>query len=159
MVILILGIGQSLRGDDGAGIAAVQYWQASYTETYASSQVRVELAELPGLSLLDLLAGCQTALIVDAVRSGAAPGTLHVLEESQLAAFLPQSGSAHAWGVAETLALGRRLQPDLLPPRLLLLGIEAGSLELGAGLSPPVVEALPAAAREIQELISHDLNI
>ena len=153
MEILVLGIGQSLRGDDGAGLAAVQYWQASYPEAVASGKVRVELAELPGLSLLDLLADCQAALIVDALRSGAAPGTLHLLEESQLAAFLPESGSAHAWGIAETLELGRLLQPESLPHRLLLLGIEAGPLELGTSLSLQVTEALPAAAHKIQELL------
>jgi hydrogenase maturation protease len=153
MKVLVLGVGQSLRGDDGAGIAAVQLWQAAYPDTSASDQVRVDLAELPGLSLLDLLAGCQAALIVDAVRSGAAPGTLHVLEENQLASFLPESSSAHGWGIAETLALGRRLQPESLPSKLLLLGIEVSSLELRAGLSPQVIEALPAAAKKIQALI------
>lgn len=153
MEIIVIGIGQSLRGDDGAGLAVVQHWQALYPVQADANQVRVELAELPGLSLLDLLAGCQAALIVDAVRSGATPGTLQVLEENQLAAFLPESGSAHAWGIAETLALGRRQQPESLPYRLLLLGIEAGSLELGTGLSPQVIEALPAAAHKIQEIL------
>lgn len=151
----MLGIGQSLRGDDGAGVAAVQHWQTVYPESSAPVRLRVELAELPGLSLLDLLEGCQAALIVDAVRSGsgAAPGTLHLLEENQLAAFLPESGSAHALGIAETLALGRLLQPERLPHTLLLLGIEAGPLELGTGLSPQVMEALPAAARKIQAIL------
>jgi hydrogenase maturation protease len=153
MAILVLGIGQRLRGDDGAGLAAVEYWQAAYPETAESGVVCLELAELPGLSLLELLAGSQAALIVDAVRSGGIPGTLHVLEESQLAAFMPESGSAHAWGVAETLALGRRLAPERLPGRLRLLGIEAGTVELGAGLSREVIEALPAAAEKIQEIV------
>jgi len=159
MEILVLGVGQSMRGDDGAGLAAVQYWLSAYPDTIASGKVRVELAELPGLSLLDLLEGCQAALIVDAVRSGAAPGTLHLLEESQLAAFLPESGSAHAWGIAETLALGRRLQPERLPHTLLLLGIEAGPLELGTGLSPEVVDALPTAAQKIQEFASQSMPL
>ncbi len=57
MDIVIIGIGQTLRGDDGAGLAAVQLWQRIYPPSTDLPSVRVELAELPGLSLIDLFMG------------------------------------------------------------------------------------------------------
>ncbi len=95
-MIVVIGIGQTLRGDDGAGIRAVQRWQAAYPATASHPQLRVELEELPGLSLLDRLSGADAAILVDAVRSGAPPGCLYRLELSDLDAFRPEFGLG-AW--------------------------------------------------------------
>ena len=149
--ILLVGIGQSLRGDDAAGLEAVRLWQASYLEN--TPEVQVEFCELPGLDLLNLLAGPSTAILVDAVVSGAAPGTVHILDREQLAAFLPGSNSAHGWGVAETLKIGSLVDPQALPGKIILIGIEASQMELGAGLSRDVKNALGEVVRVIQEEI------
>ena len=150
--IKIIGIGQSLRGDDAAGLAAVHLWQ----ETYQVMQpnVYVEFAELPGIGLLSLLEGTSVAILVDAVQSGSRAGTVHVLTENQLEIFMDGAGSAHGWGVAETLSLGRKLMPSTVPEQLILIGIEAGQLNLGEGLSPGVESALPEAARLIEHYVS-----
>ena len=116
--------------------------------------VQVEFCELPGLNLLNLLAGTSTAILVDAVVSGAAPGTIHRLDREQLAAFMAGSNSAHGWGVAETLALGAQLDPQSLPRKIILIGIEAGQMELGAELSRDVKNTLRDVARVIQEEIA-----
>jgi hypothetical protein len=50
MNILVLGIGQSLRGDDAAGLEAVCLWQQTHPLT--AQKVQVEFTELPGLGLL-----------------------------------------------------------------------------------------------------------
>ena len=148
-MIAILGIGQSLRGDDAAGQRAVVQWQRLYPASAIALNVRVELLELPGLALLDYLEGAHRVLLVDAVRSGAAPGSLHLLSEADLAAFGADSGSAHGWGVAETLALGRKLHPEKMPARVDILGIEAGDVSLGEALSAGVQAALDQAAAMI----------
>ena len=121
MNIVVIGIGQTLRGDDGAGLEAVRRWQEKYPATAA--RVRVELSELPGLGLIDLLSGADAAVIVDAVQSeSAAPGTVLRLGPEEAAAFTPGSGSAHGWGAAETLTLGRTLDPSLAGCRITLIG-------------------------------------
>jgi len=148
MITTVIGIGQSFRGDDGAGLAAVACWAETYPET--ASQIRVELAESPGVGLLHLIEDAGFAILVDAVQSGAAPGTIHTLKEGDLATFLEGTHSAHGWGLAETLALGRKLDPDSLPETIAILGIEAGQVAVGVGLSPEVENALPEAARLIQ---------
>jgi hydrogenase maturation protease len=158
MGILVVGIGQSLRGDDAAGLAAVQFWQEAYPESANHPAVRVEQIELPGLSLLDELDGPTAAILVDAVRSGGKPGSLHLLGEDDLSTFGAGTGSAHGMGVAETLALGRRLYPGVLPSTIVLVGIEAGELGLGEALSPEVSQALPAAARAIESQLQTLIN-
>ncbi len=156
--IKVIGIGQSLRGDDGAGLAAVRLWVTSYLAKTPHPAVQVELAELPGIALLDLLAGATQVVLVDAVRSGAEPGMLHVLSEDRLDSFRKDSSSAHGWGVAETLSLGRQLSPERLPKALVVIGIEAGQLDLGEGLSPQVQAALPEAARLIEQRVLEFVN-
>jgi hydrogenase maturation protease len=149
MNILVLGIGQSLRGDDAAGLEAVRLWQKQYPES--AGGVHVGLSELPGLGLLDLLDGLDAAILVDAVEGSGAAGSLRHLGPEDLDSFAAGSGSAHGWGVAETLKIGRSLFPALALCRITLIGIEARSMEMGAGLSPEVQEALAGAAKLIEE--------
>jgi hydrogenase maturation protease len=149
--ILILGIGQSLRGDDGAGLEAVRLWRDKHPQTPAN--LRVETSELPGLGLLDLLDGMDAAVIVDAIESADPPGTIMRIGPDDLSSFDPPAGSAHGWGAAETLHLGRRLYPSLAHCRVTLIGIAAGQFTLGAGLSPAVVKALPGVVEMIEKEI------
>jgi hydrogenase maturation protease len=149
-IIKIIGIGQSLRGDDAAGLAAVRMWEKTFQVNNERPHVQVELTELPGIGLLSLLEGARIAILVDAVRSGARAGTIFELTENQLETFSKDAGSAHGWGVAETLSLGRKLMPSTLPGKLILIGIEAGQLNLGETLSPEMETALPEVARLIE---------
>lgn len=151
--LVVIGIGQALRGDDGAGLAAVQVWQQTYAESARRPDLRVELVELPGIGLLSLLEGARAAILVDAVRSAASPGTVHLFTEADLSKPDVSSASAHGWGVAETLALGRQLTPQHMPGSIILIGIEAGELGMGETLSSPVAAALPLAASKIEDAV------
>ncbi len=152
-IIKVIGIGQSLRGDDAAGLEAVRLWSTTYQAGRTRPEVQMELVELPGLDLLNLIERSQMAILVDATRGTSKPGTVHVVTEDEIEAFMPGSGSAHGWGIAETLAMGRQLMPRSMPQKLILSGIEAGQLSLGEALSPAVRAALPEAARLIEQSI------
>jgi hydrogenase maturation protease len=147
--ILVLGLGQSLRGDDAAGLDAVRLWQQQYSLT--AQKVQVELFELPGLALLERLMGMQAAILVDALYTAAAPGSLFRLDPDETASFASDAQSAHGWGVAESLALGRSLDPELAKCRIRLIGIVGQQYDLGAGLSPAVEAVLPEAAAAIEK--------
>ncbi len=152
--IAVIGIGQSLRGDDAAGLEAVRAWGRRYPGTATRPEVRAETSELPGLNLLEMLAGMEAAVLVDAVHDpSASPGSLVRIGPESLAAFTPGSASAHGWGVAETLQLGRALDPSLAACRITLLGIVGRSFDPGAGLSPEVQAALDRAAQGIEQEI------
>jgi hydrogenase maturation protease len=153
--IAVIGIGQSLRGDDAAGLEIVGSWQAEFPLT--AQKVQVELSELPGLALLDRLDGMEAAILVDAVHSSDAPGTLYRLGPEELAAFSTDAQSAHGWGVAETLALGRSLYPELAKCRVCLIGIVGGQFDMGNGLSTAIQASLQEAAsmieKEVQDMM------
>ena len=139
--IVLIGIGQSLRGDDAAGLQAVKVWASKHKKT--SRRIRIELVENPGISLLDLMIGVKTAILVDAVKSTKPPGFVHRVREDQVQAFSSQAQSAHGWGIAETLGMGRQLYAHSMPEKIIILGIEIESLEMGKGLSCSVKKALP----------------
>jgi len=150
MKIIVIGTGQSLRGDDDAGLEAVRQWQATFPQTVSRREIRVETVELIGLGLLDLLVEVEAAILVDAVHSSAPPGTLFRLGPHEVSALRPDSQSVHGWGVAETLQLGRSLDPTLNDFRITLIGIAGREFGLGAGLSPEVRGALGRAVEMIE---------
>lgn len=147
--VAVIGIGQSLRGDDAAGLEAVRQWREKFPETATRLEVRVEASELPGLALLDLLSDVDAAILVDAVQSLHPPGTIHRLHEEELTAFTSDAGSAHGWGVAETLKLGSQLMNS--HPRIRVVGITAGEFEIGAEMSDAVRDAIPRVCEAVEE--------
>ena len=151
MKILVLGLGQSLRGDDAAGLIAVQAWQKKYP--HSAEQILVETCELPGLALLDLLEGMEFAILVDAVETTMPPGSILKVEPQDLAAFTSDAQSAHGWGIAESLNLARSLNLPQAGTKITLIAIAGGDFTIGAGLSQPVSLALDTAVETIEREI------
>jgi len=134
----VIGIGTS-HGDDAAGLLAAE----RLTRARLPPGAEVLRCERPALDLLDALAEADAALVIDAMRSGAPTGHVRRLDPGHLAAASPFS--SHGLGVAQTLALARAL--DRLPPRLAILGIEAGEpASTPAGLPSPAVRRAAARA-------------
>ena len=88
-------------------------------------------------------------ILVDAVRSGAAPGTLHCLDASERPLPEPYGvrSSTHTLDLAATLEIARSL--GTLPKRVFFFGIEGQDFAFGIGLSPEVERALPALVERI----------
>jgi hydrogenase maturation protease len=147
--IRVIGIGNEWRGDDAVGLLA-----ARRLHRMIGGRAEVIEAGGEGMELLELMKGARVALLVDAVRGGQAPGTIHRLDVSSgpiaPALFLR---STHAIGVAEAVELARTL--GVLPPKVIVYGIEAVDMEVGQPLSPPVEQALDEVvqlvARETEE--------
>ncbi len=138
----IIGLGNALRGDDAVGLVVARRLRALLPGG--------DILELSGepAELLDSLGdGVERVVLVDAVMSGAPAGTVHRLDASEAALVVDASTTTHGLGLAETIELGRALAR--LPPRLLVLGVEARSFELGAPLSPAVARAADALVVEL----------
>jgi hydrogenase maturation protease len=105
--------------------------------------------------LIEQWSGAVAAIVLDAVSSGAPPGTVHRLDAltERFPAELSR-GSTHALGIVEAVQLARAL--ERLPGRLLVIGIEGKRFDPGAGLSPEVERA---AVRLADELAGQSLNI
>jgi hydrogenase maturation protease len=86
----------------------------------------VILAERPGANLIELLDHVQAAILIDAVRSGAPPGTLHELSFDELSRSTAHFVSSHELGVAASVQLALKLGRG--PIRGKVLGIEIAPL-------------------------------
>jgi hydrogenase maturation protease len=91
--------------------------------------------------LLDLWGGLDTVVVVDAIATGSAPGTLHRVDAG--AGPLPRElrlASTHAMGVADALELGRAV--GRAPHRVVVLGLEGARFGMGDEMSPEVAAGL-----------------
>lgn len=132
----VIGVGNRWRGDDAAGLSVAR-------RIRATPGLDAEVEELEGdlTSLLDAWNGSEHVVVIDAVRSGAEPGTVHRLDAR--ATSLPREPnrrSTHAVGLGAAIELGRSL--DRLPPRLIVFGIEGQRFDAGAELTPGVEDAI-----------------
>ena len=149
---LVVGLGDPARGDDGVGVAV-----AGLLATRSLPGVSVPVPRDP-TALIDLWAGHDPVVVVDAVRSGAAPGTVHRLVLGAGARPLPASSwvasgrGTHAFGLAAVVELARALQR--LPERLVIVGVEAASFGHGQPLSEPVLDALPGVVDRVVEEVT-----
>ncbi len=102
--------------------------------------------------LLDAWADSDFAVVVDAARTGAAPGTLHLWTEGLPTTSASSACGSHALGVAYALALGEALHR--VPDRLAVIGIEAGELDAGEPLSVEVAAAVDLAVALVTRLVT-----
>ncbi len=136
--LLVVGIGNQFRGDDGLGIFVAR-------ELVKSVPANITVKELSGdgTALMSLWENWSDVLLVDALKSGSPPGTLHRLDpiREPLPRWIGLS-SSHSFGVAEAIALSRHLEK--LPRTLRIIGIEAETFAAGVGLSMSVVRSIPS---------------
>lgn len=142
----IIGVGSPF-GDDRLGWVVVEALQHSTVLAAAGGErISFLIMDRPGALLLTHWHDADCVIVVDAVRSGAPPGTRHRLEPGEWA--VTESVSSHGFGLASALELARAL--DDLPPHLVLHGIEIDPSNAGFSLSEPVRRALSGLVREIE---------
>jgi len=148
--LLVLGLGNPLLGDDGAGLLLLDELQRDA----AGWGARVEFLDggTQGLMLLDRVAGRPTLLILDAVALGGAPGTVHVLRDVEaLGLDSHHIQTAHEGNAGELLAAALLLGE--CPGQVFVVGIEPAQVKTGIGVSEPVRAALPAAAAAARGIV------
>ena len=137
MNVAVLGLGNLMLTDDGVGIHAIR--MLSVDSRLPRSVQTIEGGTL-GLDLLHSLQGVTHLLAVDAVDTGAAPGTLSRFVDAELN-DLPIAKSVHLLGFSDLLGSLRLL--DDAPLEVVLLGTQPESTDWGVTLSPVVDAALP----------------
>lgn len=137
---LLAGMGSEYRSDDGVGPAVV----GRVAELGCPDGVELVAGLDDPLDLLGLWDDVQLAVVVDATRSGAPPGTVTVAELGEHDVEGGPARSTHSIGFAGALRLGRLT--GCAPRRVFLLGVEGADFRMGTVLSAPVAAALPQAA-------------
>jgi hydrogenase maturation protease len=147
---LILGLGNSLRGDDGAGPAVV----AALSQMNLPPYVELIDGGTPGLETVLLFEGYERVIIVDVAEMS--------LEAGEWRRFTPDTaeirsndhklvGTLHAAGLAEALALAGAL--GMLPETVVIYGIQPKQLDWSEGLTAPLQAALPSLCDEISQIV------
>lgn len=149
--VLVLGLGNVLCGDDGAGVIAVHRLRRGWE---VPPEVRIVDGGTLGLDLLALVAASDAVILLDAVDTGAPPGTLVRLSGDEVGPAVHDRLSPHQIGVADLLS-GATLC-DCYPREVVILGVVPRTTELLLGPSPPVAAALDglvhAAVEELRRL-------
>ncbi len=141
--LLVLGLGNPLLGDDGAGLRLLAELQDAAPEH--GREVEFLDGGTQGLMLLGRVSGRRALLILDAVALGSPPGTVHVLRNRDaLGLDSHHATTAHEGNAGELLAAAALLGE--CPERVTVVGIEPAILRTGIGLSVEVEKAMREAA-------------
>jgi hydrogenase maturation protease len=140
---MVIGIGNEYRGDDGVGLRVLR----ALKEKALAGTVLIECTN-EGIDLPETWKAAQTVVLVDAVSSGARPGTIYRLDALTQAIPIDLSfQSTHSFGIAEMIELARIL--GQLPDRLIVYAIEGKDFSMGTALSPEVESVVQQVVAQV----------
>jgi hydrogenase maturation protease len=150
MKAVVIGWGCRDRGDDAVGLLV-----ARRLREIAPEGVTVTEHEGDGVALVGLWEGARFVILVDAVRSGAPPGTVRRFEadEKPLPSEVAFGVSTHGVGLAEVIELARSL--ERLPKRLIVYGVEGARFEPGAEPTRELTQAIEQVVQSVLEELAH----
>jgi hydrogenase maturation protease len=147
---LVIGLGNPLVSDDSVGLRIVQH-----LKTRLAQRPDVDVTEdyWGGLRLMERMIGYERAIVIDAICSGAVPGTIHHLSTDMLAT--QRSASAHDVNLPTALAFGRQAGAPLpADQNIRLVAIEAQDVvNFSEHCTAPVAAAIPRAVNEVVRLL------
>lgn len=135
--VTVLGLGNLMRTDDGAGMHALGRLAA---DPRIDPEVRLIEGGTLGLELLYHVEGADRLLVLDAVDAGEAPGTLMRFRDEAVDK-LPHGRSVHLLGLADLVGALRLM--DRAPREVVLLGVQPQETGWGTQMTPPVEAAIP----------------
>ncbi|WP_417278915.1 HyaD/HybD family hydrogenase maturation endopeptidase [Celeribacter sp.] len=155
--VLVLGIGNVLWADEGFGVRCVE----TLAESYAfGPEVRLLDGGTQGLYLLPFLEEVDTLLVFDAVDYGLTPGTLKIVEDDEVPAFMgAKKMSLHQTGFQDVIATAQLM--GYCPEKLILIGCQPEELEdYGGGLRDVVAAQIaPALAIAVEKLRAFGIEV
>ena len=153
--VLVLGLGNVLLGDDGVGAAALDRLERDYC---VPPDVRLVEGGTLGLALLGEIAEAEHLILVDAVATNDAPGSLVRLDGADVLDAVRDRLSVHQVGVADLLDAARLI--GRYPSSVALLGLVPAAIGLGIGRTRATDAAMDgliqAIVREVQ-ILGHEL--
>jgi hydrogenase maturation protease len=144
--VLVLGIGNTLLGDDGVGIHVARKIRE---ECNREGQIEVAEATVGGIALLDLIAGYSKVIIIDAIiTKKEKPGTIYKLSLEDLGTVV-EPYMLHAIDLRSAVEIGRILGYDI-PESIRIYAIEIRENTIFTeGLSHEIEEVVPSVIKQI----------
>jgi|SRR5208282_1769951 hydrogenase maturation protease len=133
---VVIGVGNTILSDEGVGVHAARLLQS---DPRVPAGVTILDGGTIGLELIPYASDASRVLLLDAMNSGKAPGTLARMTGRDL---LGTTGgwSAHQLGVADLIAA--LFLVSTLPQEIVVLGVQPANTDWGTSLSPEVEAAL-----------------
>ena len=153
MKTIVLGLGNPLISDDSIGLRVVAELRRQLAER---ADIEVSEDYWGGLRLMERMVGFDRAVVIDAICTGAPPGTIHRLRPADLPT--QKSASAHDVNLPTALAFGRQAGVHLPPDEWIhLVGIEAVDiLTFSEQLTPAVETAIPRAVELVLQILAEE---
>lgn len=147
---MVLGIGNTLLQDEGAGIHAMHQLQNEFS---GCNDVEFVDGGTLSFSLAGPIGEAECLLVIDAAELGGEPGTVGVFCDTEMDHFLGNNRkrSVHEVGLLDLLAVA--CLTDSLPAQRALVGIQPAMVDWGETPSAAVSAALPLACAKAGELI------
>mgnify|MGYP001816833403 CR=1 FL=1 len=152
---LILGIGNTLLSDEGAGIHALNLLQSRHPDLQ-------NITFIDGGTLSFTLAAyiedCDNLIVLDAAELKAPPGTVRTMAGAEMDAFLGAARrSPHEVGLLDLFDIARLTES--LPENRALIGIQPANIEWGMSPTPDVAKGLPLAVEQAVELLGQWVRV
>ena len=151
-MLAVIGCGNANRCDDGVGVYVAQALQARLAEK-PRDDVRIYDAGTGGMDVMFQARGVEKLVIVDAARSGSEPGAIFTVPGAELEGRHAPGYSLHDFRWDHALFAGRKIFGDAFPSDVTVHLVEAGSLDLGLGLSEPVRRAAQMLIERIGQVV------
>ncbi|KYK27951.1 MAG: hypothetical protein AYK23_01940 [Candidatus Proteinoplasmatales archaeon SG8-5] len=144
--IAVIGIGNPLMSDDGAGVAVLDILRGIHMP-------EVDIIELGsgGLTLLHRMEGFDSVVLADAVDFGGEPGEVRIFSPDDVNSVKTVGYSLHDVDILKVIELARQI--DQCPQRIMIAAIQPVKLEHSTEMSEPVRGNLEVLADRIRELV------
>jgi hydrogenase maturation protease len=167
MKTIVVGLGNPILGDDGIGWRVAEEVKKQLPSPIRAEpdgeagrgagvdgEVTVEFLSLGGLSLMEHLIGYERAILIDAIASDQAQGSVILSKLSKMPDYSGlHTTSAHDTSLQNALKLGKMMGANL-PEAVTVIGIVTNQVyDFSEELSPPVAEAIPTAAKIVIDLL------
>ena len=138
---VVLGIGNTILTDEAAGVRAVEALERGWT---LPENVLAIDGGTSGMEMIEDLSNLDFLIVLDVVKTGAAPGTVVKIAGDEIPVFFRSKLSPHQIALPDVLASLELL--DTMPKEIVVLGVELISLELGMEMTPTIAAKVPVLA-------------
>jgi hydrogenase maturation protease len=138
MRAVVLGIGNTILSDEAAGVRAIERLEQTYS---LPPDVQIIDGGTSGMEMIEDLSDLDFLIVIDVVKTGAAPGTMVRIAGDEIPVFFRRKLSPHQIALPDVLASLELL--DAMPKEIIVLGVEPVSLELGMEMTPTVAQTIP----------------
>jgi len=150
---LVLGIGNTILGDDGIGVHIAQ----GLAKEINDENIDVMDTSIDGLNLLEIIAGYDKLIVVDAIMTEETKaGEIYKLKPENIGRLACSATSPHHLNLATTIEIGKRLFPQEIPGEVIIFAVGAQEVtEVTEEMTAKVKEAIP----RVIHLVLEELNL